>query len=172
MVTGDLWYNTTDSRYYIYNGSAWVVTQGALGALGSVATVNINSNAVTNLTSAFTGSATGPTSTTWVDLQTVTFTSTGEENLITFSSYAIAPTVDTGTGGTSFNIRITRAGSAIWTGTVPYYSLQYISWFAGITYIDTPSSGSVTYTLQAQTTGAGGSVNFNDRSLSVLETKR
>jgi hypothetical protein len=155
-----------------YTPEQYTPTLGDLAALNAINTIHINANQVTNLTSAFTGSAATATSTTWVTMQTVTFTSTGAENLITFSGYATAPTPDPSLGGTAFNMRLTRNGTTIWTGTVPYYALQNISWFAGITFIDTPSAGSVTYNLDAQTTGAGGTVSFNDRSLSVLETKR
>lgn len=142
-------------------------TLGDIAALNAINTVHINANQVTNLTSAYTAGATFVTgvSNPWVTIQTITFTATGAPCLLLFgfdASAAVANNVD---------VKITRGGTSVYAAdTLLYYVGDTL--FAG-SIVDTPSSGSVTYLLEARVSTAGiYGFDAKNTSLSALETKR
>lgn len=164
--------NTSSTSSVTWSASSseqYTPTLGDLAALNSVATAKIDTNAVTNLTSAFTGNTSVSATSTWTQVQTVTFTSTGAPNLINFSFMG-------GASGSplvcSYQIRLKRSGTVIWTNQLALQATTDIQGAMALQLIDTPSSGSVTYSMEVINTIGGGTLEVNDCALSVLETKR
>lgn len=133
-----------------------------------VVTASIQANQVTNLTSAFTAAAQASTYNTWITVQTVTFTSTGTPDLIMWTGGAESLSAES---AAAFLLRIQRNGSTIWDGSEYFGSIGNNS-PSVVSIIDTPGSGSVTYTVQFNQIVNGIQAQMVDRSLSVLETKR
>ena len=132
----------------------------------SVGTTAVAGNAITSTASAFSTSLQTVTSlTTWTSVQSVTFTATGQPVMIDLGLLALGAT------DTLYQMRLTRNGTAIWTGSS--YLVALTAWSNGtstFTIADTPSSGSVTYALEIKP--ATDSMYCYERYLNVLETKR
>lgn len=85
----------------------------------------------------------GGTINTWLDLATVTFTSTGVPS--TLSATVVVHNNDTGSHNLSLEIYKDGTGT-IWPSTSPTLTVLNTSWqIYTITWVDTPSAGSVTY---------------------------
>lgn len=160
-----------------YTPEQYTPTLGDLAGLNSVATVNINANAVTNLTSAYTQAAASFPAATWTTIQTITFTATGAPVAIKAALILYYST----TGAAGAGIRITRNGTDI-TGVInpgviyaDYMGIPTsVCFFTGtISITDTPASGSVTYNLDFNSNlSSAGGANVTNRYIEALETKR
>lgn len=154
----------------VLNTETGLVDNSSL-AVDAVATENVQDNAITVPTSAFSSGATQITAAAgWADVQTVTYTSIGTPVALIFGfKYQ-----DVGGGGAAvIDVRILKDNS-----TVVQTLTSIIDTGTGgqgnpgsfcFVIADTPAAGSVTYDVQADVTDT---VDFTFRSLYVLETKR
>lgn len=133
----------------------------------AVSTLKIEDNAVTIPTSAYTAGSVSCTASTWVTIQSVSFTSTGQPVFINFSFLF---DIDSVGGATNFDIRLQRNGSTIWsmTGIRNFDSGGGANVRAGAVG-DLPSAGSVTYNLEVNSLATH---NASARSLLALECKK
>ena len=138
---------------------------GTVATLSSIATGNINSNAVTQTTGAYTQAAVTTSGTTTV--QTITFTATGGPCVINFGASLVSNNGGSDVATMSV-VRVQGASTTVWTsGTTTF--LQGGSCASSL--IDTPAAGSVTYNLTtASSTGTFPTVS--NRTLSAVELKR
>jgi hypothetical protein len=148
-----------------FNGSA-IYFNGNL-----VATGNINSNAVTLSTSAFTaGEARNTAVDVWQDIQSVVITTSGQRVYISSCANRLVGIYDTGESGNAAILPLFR---------LVRDSTELLRTDQGaMSYSETPGAGTYTYRLQCFTPNpgfvytvdpfAGGS----NRSLFVIETKR
>ena len=138
---------------------------GTVATLSSIATGNINSNAVTQTTGAYTQAAVTTSGTTTV--QTITFTATGGPCVVNFGASLVSNNGGTDVATMSV-VRVQGASTTVWTsGTTTF--LQGGSCASSL--IDTPAAGSVTYNLTtASSTGTFPTVS--NRTLSAVELKR
>jgi hypothetical protein len=136
-----------------------------------VATGNINVNAVTLTTSAFT-SATFQNSTgvTWQDAQSITITTNGAQVYIASSGVVVYGSWIDGenSGSITPEFRLVRVAGG--TTTVLMYGLVAMS------YSDLPTAGTYTYKLQCYSAPVSGTTlsygGASNRSLFAIETKR
>jgi len=144
-----------------YNGSQMTLNGNV------VATGNINSNAVTLTSSAFTSATylnTGQN--VWQDAQTLTISTSGNQVYVASAGVPIQGEEISGETTSSLipQFRLVR------DSTVLMYGL------ASMSYSETPSSGSYTYKLQVLTPTGSGSLGayagVSNRSLFAIETKR
>jgi hypothetical protein len=127
------------------NGLA--VTAGKLGAL-AVETAKINNEAVTIQGSAYTDGTVSISSGSWTDMETVTFTSTGDP--VTVWCELV---LEDNSGSTNVDIRV-YDGSTVVRSSTQHFSTTAYGIPVYFTFEDTPGSGSVTYQLQASGSGA------------------
>lgn len=137
-----------------------------------VATANINLNAVNVPVSAFTsGSVSRGLADTWVDVQSVSITTSGQKVYIAFSAQVVGCTV-VGESTIAFYMpvfRLLRNTDVIYTG---FYTPSF-------SFTEQPSAGTYTYYVQmiAQAgnfprSPEGSEVSTSARSLFVMEVKR
>jgi Putative phage tail protein len=138
---------------------------GALATLGSIATGNINSNAVTQTTGAYTQASFGFFSGTNT-VQTITYTATGGPCVIAFGCAMDG----NGTGGSSTVTinRVQGATTSVFVATLDVGAAN--GTFASSTLIDTPAAGSVTYNFIIN--NGANTMGVSNRSLSAVELKR
>jgi hypothetical protein len=133
-----------------------------------VATGNINVNAVTLTSSAFTSATYLNTSGAYQDAQTLSITTNGSQVYVSSSGSPVSGTYVDGdnTGSFSPQFRLVRDSTVLMEG----------GFNASMSYSDTPSAGSYTYRLQVISTTFIGSINtyagISNRSLFAIETKR
>lgn len=160
-----------------YTPEEYTPTFGDLAGLNSVATTNINANAVTNLTSAYTAAGATLTADTFTEVQTITFTATGAPVKVTFGMNLFY--TDDDYTNAICHIKIKRNGSD-WAGPFLIPGPE-VNGGPGVGFIfmgsmcltDTPSAGSVTYSLQVRAYMSGTHYyTLYDRYLEALETKR
>ena len=181
----------TSSKNLVFNGTD-VYLNGNL-----IATDNINTNAVTISTGAYTtGSANLPLNGGSTTLQSLSYTSNGSPVYIAFTAvisyYAVLRSP--GSGGTyypfrqSWQILLYRNSTLILTNfafalIAPDLTASITgSYPLAISFSDTPSSGSVTYDVVIQETTNSGQTGYNgaggnyyyvyNRNLFTLETKK
>lgn len=146
------------------------INSGGGVAANQVVTASIQASQVTTLTSAYTSSSTtvAVSTTTPTTIQTITFTATGATVKVDFSFTSFM--ISGGSGPPDYvQVEITRNGTVIF-GTVPLISLDNDMWAASL--IDTPSTGPVTYNLNAYHYQGLATMTAQNRQLSALETKR
>ena len=142
-------------------GTGATTNVGSLATLSSVATTNINANAVTNTTSAYTAGTL--TITGGATVQTVGVTASG--GVLEIDATAFFTVTNPSNYGTNFTVSITRNGTTIYSVGAPGYGVFPIS------FLDSPGAGSYTYNFIV-TPGAGvAAVAFN-RYLTVREYQR
>ncbi len=177
--TGVSEFRITAATFKIYDGASDIamfeVAGGAAYVAGSkVRTESIVANAVTQAATAYTAGTTGQTAVGdgYVVQQTLTITATGAPLLIFASLLAIAG-ADPG-GYCSQAVRIRRGSTTLYS--VAEFNRTtgadtYQAWSTQI--VDTPSAGSVTYTIE--TTFSGSDISrdeYSNRSLAILEVKK
>ena len=163
--------NITTAKIADANITAAKIADASIGTAkivdANITTLKIAGQAVTLPSSAYTaGSAS--IGTTYVDIQTITYTSTGAPTAISFSFLMENPNGS----NLGFKALIDRNGTTIFEsgGDVVVLNNGAASAFsASIT--ESPPAGSVTYTLRTKMS-AGSGVLAKNRSITVLETKR
>lgn len=134
-------------------------------AVNAVDTINIAGNAVTVPSSAYTaGSISSGTGTDTV-VQTLTITASGQPVVLIASGAFINSATYA-----ELTIRIKRDGTEIYSSV----SLYQLGGLFSISAVDTPSSGSRTYTVTVSALSASfyGAVTVSSRSMIALEAKR
>ena len=133
----------------------------------AVQTIKVADNAITIPTTAYTSGSIA-VGTSWVTVQTVTFTSTGNPVLV-LGCYV--PHFNIG-GNTQVQCRIRRDTTTIWqtgaVGMTVYYDIDQIH---SPHVSETPSAGSRTYIMQVLCTTAA-NFSVSQRSLTALEVKK
>lgn len=135
----------------------------------NITTLKLSGQAVTIPSSAYTaGGISIPT--TYVDIQSVTYTSTGAPTIISFSHLMD----NMGVSGEKYRVLLARNGTTIYetSGDIFMSDSTVLNPFSA-SISDTPPAGSVTYTLRAKQNMSGVDVAFSrNRSITALETKR
>lgn len=132
-------------------------------AINAVNTINIGENAVTIPSGTFTAASIGGiTGGAGVDVQTLTFTSSGGPCFITGS---ISYTGDA--NNASCNLRLYRNGQLLTTQRTS--SASGLGGAVALAFKDVPGAGSVTYVLNATASGIAQALN---RSLMCIEVKK
>ena len=152
------------------NTAAAIAGQGALATRNDVGSAQITANAVSLVTAATTAASTPAGA--WNVVQSISFTSSAAPVVVTFSLLSL---IDADPyGSASHSVRLKRNGSVIYSAdpchyTVGIQSRQIISG----TIVDTPSAGTVTYTLEAAISGSSISQNqVSLRTITATELKR
>jgi hypothetical protein len=134
-----------------------------------VATGNINLNAVTLTSSAFTASNYRNTaSATWQDAQTLTITTSGSQVYVSSSGNALLGDGLDGTDSVVYvpKFRLVRGSTEL---------MQSSANNPAMSFSDTPTAGTYTYRLQVRTDVIGSPNTYagiSNRSLFAIETKR
>ena len=148
-------------------GAAAIGTANIIDA--NITTLKLSGQAVTIPSSAYTaGGISIPT--TYVDIQSVTYTSTGAPTIISFSHLMD----NMGVSGEKYRVLLARNGTTIYEtlGDIFMSDSTVLNPFSA-SISDTPPAGSVTYTLRAKQNMSGVDVAFSrNRSITALETKR
>jgi hypothetical protein len=161
-----------------YTPEQYTPTIGDLALLNTIATVKIDANAVTKLTSAYTAGNATLTANTFTEVQAITFTATGEPVKVTFGMNLFYTDADY--TNALCHIRVRKNGSD-WAGpfVIPGPEVNGgpdlgFMFMGSLCLTDTPSAGSTTYSLQvkAYMSGSGYYYTLYDRYLEALETKR
>ena len=134
-----------------------------------VATGNINNNAVTLTTSAFTSANYLNTSgATWQDAQTITLTTTGKQVYIASSGAPISGVAIDGENTLAYppQFRLVRDATVLMSG----------GFNPAMSYSETPTAGTYVYTIQVYSQPSAGTIStyagLSNRSLFGMETKR
>lgn len=131
-----------------------------------VDTINIVGNAVTNITSAYTGSTTIISAGTWTQVQSLVVTLGAHPAVVRASCHA---NTNAGVGNYgSTQIRVLRDGSVI-AGPVANTAYTMADGFLGFDINDAPGAGTYTYSIELFPSHGCG---VDARYLGVLETKR
>ena len=195
--TGQKIFNRNDGKLYEWDGSAWAliiaepdtfiasdkiiantITGGLLATSGiisqsaqienaTITTLAIQGQAVTIPTSAYTSGnvSLGGSGNTY-NVQSINFQSTGAPVFIDMS-FAYT----NGSVGSGFDIQLRRGSTTVYSsGNRDAFSSNKGAWSAS--FKDTPSFGSVSYTLRVITTQNCSGTAINQRSLMALEVKR
>jgi hypothetical protein len=196
---GEKVFNRTDGKLYQWDGSSWdlviadvadnsitasdkiianTITGGLLQSSGiitnsaqienaTITTLAIQGQAVTIPTSAYTsGNISLGGSGNNYTVQTVNFQSTGAPVFIDMSF-----AYQNGSVGSGFDVSLRRGSTTVYSsGNRDAFSSNKGAWSAS--FKDTPSFGSVTYTIRVTTTQNCSGTVINQRSLMALEVKR
>jgi hypothetical protein len=135
-----------------------------------VATTNINANAVTLTSSAFTSASFQNTAeNTWQDAQTITITTNGSQVYVTSSGSPITGSYFDGENYPNIppEYRLVRGSTVLMNGGMN----------PSMSYSDTPTSGTYTYRIQVYSAVPSGGLvvayaGLSNRSLFAIETKR
>jgi len=160
-LTSDRW-PTTGS------GNAGVAGTAGGASVGTAAvdTINIVGNAVTNITSAYTGSTTVISAGVWTQVQSLAVTLGAYPAVIRASCHA---NTNAGVGNFgSTQIRVLRNGSVI-AGPVANTAYTMADGFLGFDIVDSPGAGTHTYSIELFPSHGCG---VDARYLHALETKR
>lgn len=134
----------------------------------AVDTLKIAGNAVTFMANAFGASGVGVTLGVDTEMAAITFTSTGAPCKIDFS--LMVTIVSYNSANPDYVIvSVYRNGTQLYT-TLPEIVNRTIPWAA--TIVDTPSAGSVTYSVKVFKYQGASSTGVSNRSISTLELKR
>jgi hypothetical protein len=159
----------TDGTFALGNATTNISYNGSQMTLNGnvVATNNINANAVTLTTSAFTNAEFRNTAgTTWQDVQTITITTNGSQVYIASAGVVLYGFWIDGenSGSITPEFRLVRDTTVLMNGLV------------SMSYSDTPTAATYTYRLQCKSDPVSGSVlqygGASNRSLFAIETKR
>lgn len=160
-LTSDRW-PTTGSGNAGVSGTAGSATVG----VDAVDTINIVAAAVTNITSAYTGSTTVISAGTWTQVQSLVVTLGAYPAIIRASCHA---NTNAGVGNYgSTQIRVLRNGSVI-AGPVANTAYTMADGFLGFDINDSPGAGTHTYSIELYPSHGCG---VDARYLHALETKR
>jgi hypothetical protein len=164
--------STSSVTWSASSSEQYTPTLGDLAALNAVNTIHINSNQVTLLTSAYTQGAATFSASTWTAVQTVTFTATG-------APCAIKAGANIFINSTQSNVFTTlrvRRGSTNISGDIVLgvVDVKVTNFTGTVCFTDTPSAGSVTYTLEIlqDQPSSDPQTQVTNRYLEALETKR
>jgi hypothetical protein len=161
----------TDGTFALGNSTTNISYNGTQMSLNGnvVATGNINANAVTLTSSAFTSASYLNTAgSTWQDAQTLSITTNGNQVYIASSGSPVSGTFIDGenTGNFSPQFRLVRGSTVLMEG----------GFNPSMSYSETPSADTYTYRIQVFSQTASGSINayagLSNRSLFAIETKR
>lgn len=161
----------TDGTFALGNSTTNISYNGTQMSLNGnvVATGNINTNAVTLTSSAFTSASFLNTAgSTWQDAQTLSITTSGNQVFIASSGSPISGAYVDGDNTGSFNpqFRLVRDTTVLMQGGLN----------PSMSYSDTPSAGTYTYRIQVFSQAPAGSITayagLSNRSLFAIETKR
>jgi hypothetical protein len=161
----------TDGTFALGNSTTNISYNGTQMSLNGnvVATGNINTNAVTLTSSAFTSASFLNTAgSTWQDAQTLSITTSGSQVYIASSGSPVSGTFIDGDNTGSFNpqFRLVRDTTVLMQGGLN----------PSMSYSETPSAGTYTYRIQVFSQAPAGSINayagLSNRSLFAIETKR
>jgi predicted RecA/RadA family phage recombinase len=161
----------TDGTFALGNSSTNIAYNGSAMYLNGnvVATGNINTNAVTLTSSAFTSASFLNTAgSTWQDAQTLSITTSGNQVYIASSGSPVSGSYVDGDNTGSFNpqFRLVRDTTVLMQGGLN----------PSMSYSDTPSAGTYTYRIQVFSQAPAGSITayagLSNRSLFAIETKR
>jgi len=161
----------TDGTFVLGNSSTNIAYNGSAMYLNGnvVATGNINTNAVTLTSSAFTSASYLNTAgSTWQDAQTLSITTSGSQVYIASSGSPVSGTFIDGDNTGSFNpqFRLVRDTTVLMQGGLN----------PSMSYSETPSAGTYTYRIQVFSQAPAGSITayagLSNRSLFAIETKR
>lgn len=161
---------TVDSGGVKINGDLIVTgtISGSKIIAGGVDTAQIANNAVSDMPYAYTDGTFSPAAgSSFQTIQTLALTSTGTPLKIAF---ACLSTYAAGDGGTSaVALRLQRGGVTVFEG-ISMFPISASPDYCFAEFIDTPSAGAVTYTVQASQTYNDST--YSKRYLSALQLKK
>jgi hypothetical protein len=161
--------NTTGAWSNVLNTTTGEVTTVDI-ADGAVTTVKIAVDAISGVTTAFTAALSSflPADPSVVDIQTLTFTATGEKVVIIASFHA-----EQVAGSSQIQYWIYRDSTIVLGPLIlELPALGPDDNIAHVTVDDAPPAGSVTYDLRANSLSGGATLKVRARGLMTMEIKR
>lgn len=149
------------------------IGNGAVGsgnvASGGLGAIHLHSGSITQSVEGFSGSLVTTGSTTYIDLDKKTINTTGGNVLLVWRADVYA-----NAGGSTEQLRMLGNSGVLGADPAADFAFSAGGDVTGgsLVYLDTPASGTWTYTVQIKAGAGSGLINARNRSLALVELKR